>query len=142
LKHCNVKLYKPPVANGPYDCEPLTLLESTDPFGAVTTELSELLQLHATVAELPGLVDIGFTLIVPDGGVENALAPQLATAPLPPLHVHDHGPVPETADGLPPLQRPEDGAEENVPPFDEPQAFGEAPLVAVTVTDLSIGAPA
>jgi hypothetical protein len=38
-----------------------------------------------------------------------------------PAQVHDHGPEPVTDDWVPALQRFVVGADENVPPFDEPQ---------------------
>ena len=39
------------------------------------------------------------------GGEQDAVVP-----PPEPTHVHDQGPVPETLDGVPRLQRPDDGA--------------------------------
>jgi hypothetical protein len=41
--------------------------------------------------------------------------------PLIPLQFHVQGPVPETAEAFPALQRLVVGAVENVPPFDDPQ---------------------
>ena len=42
--------------------------------------------------------------------------------PLLPAHIHDHGPVPPTADAVPALQRPVVGAELTATPFEEPHA--------------------
>ena len=41
--------------------------------------------------------------------------------PLIPLQFHVQGPVPETVEAFPALQRLVEGAVENVPPFDDPQ---------------------
>jgi hypothetical protein len=65
--------------------------------------------------EVPHTPTIGVGAIVLLA-LHEAVAP-----PFVPLHVHDHGPVPESTEALPAEQRLEDGAEEKELPFDEPQ---------------------
>ena len=89
---------------------------------------------------------VGLTLTVapfalpqtPLTGVAEAVffAEQVAVVPpLLPAQVHDHGPVPLTADAVPALQRLAVGAVLKLPPFEEPQrpltGVGEVEAVSV-----------
>jgi hypothetical protein len=56
--------------------------------------------------------------------------------PFAPMHVHAHGPVPVTVDGVPALQRFVVGAEVNVPPLEEPQAPFVTAVLNVAATDM------
>ena len=75
------------------------------------------------------------------------VAPQLAVAPLlAPAQLHVHGPLPETADGVPVMQRPVVGALLNCVPFDAPQDPSTAGLhtadsATVTGVEVSVVVP-
>src|SRR6185437_2664227 len=101
-----------------------------------------------TVEAVPALqrVGVGLVLVVapyalpqtPLTGVADAVlvAEQVAVVPpLLPAQVHDHGPVPLTADAVPALQRLAVGAVLKLPPFEEPQTpltgVGEVEAVSV-----------
>ena len=69
---------------------------------------------------------------LPVGGTSRSDAPQLAVLPPPdPAHVHDHGPVPVTAEGVPAVHSSIVGADESDRLLDEPQRPGMGDAVPV-----------
>ena len=84
-----------------------------------------------TLAPVAIVQDVEVRVMEPEGaGIEVLFAEQVAVEPPPePAHVQLHGPVPDTEDAVPVVQRLVVGAEVKDPPCDDPQE----PLIGVGV---------